>query len=197
MSTTLLVLLDLLVAALVVPLLIQMMRANRALAIVRDGKAEFAQLVGSLTGAVAKADLAINTLKNTASEYDTALQKQIGVARALVDELQMINESANNLASRLERATDASRSLMVPTSIIVEPPAPTAPQPVAQQPAPPQQPASQPRGGRGRAAPQTPTLDMSPPEPEPETDPVVRDPKARSAAERELYEAIELLRRGN
>jgi Domain of unknown function (DUF6468) len=190
MNTTLLVLLDLCLAGLVIPLLIQMMRANRALAIVRDGKAEFAQLVGSLTEAVAKADVSINTLKASAAEYDTTLQKQIGVARALVDELQMINESANNLASRLERATEQSRGMMQPTQIIAtsEGPQP-APQQLATQVV--ARPASTvpPRGGRpATGARVEPTLEEAPP-------PELKAP--RSAAERELFEAIELLRRGN
>lgn len=195
MSSTLLVLLDLCVIGLFVPLLIQMMRANRALAIVRDGKAEFSQLVGSLAEAVAKADISINTLKSAAAEYDTTLQKQIGVARALVDELQMINESANNLASRLERATDASRGMIQPTQIIADPPQPQpmvapAPQPVPQQQAAPRQaPRAAAPVARRPAEPIRiePTLD----------DEGGRDLKPRSAAERELYEAIELLRRGS
>ncbi|GIL41499.1 DUF6468 domain-containing protein [Roseiterribacter gracilis] len=201
MSTTLLVLLDLCLAGLVIPLLIQMMRANRALAIVRDGKAEFSQLVGSLAEAVAKADISINTLKASAAEYDGTLQKQIGTARALVDELQMINESANNLASRLERATDASRGMMQPTQIIAEAPAP-APQPMPQ-PAPQhqhQQAAPAPRAVP-RAASTVPARGGRSPEPiriEPTLEEEApRELKARSAAERELYEAIELLRRGS
>jgi hypothetical protein len=198
MSTTLLVLLDLCLAGLVVPLLIQMMRANRALAIVRDGKAEFSQLVGSLAEAVQKADISINTLKAAAADYDGTLQKQIGTARALVDELQMINESANNLASRLERATDASRGMMQPTQIIAEAPQPQ-PQPMMhavqpQQPAPAPRPVPRAastvpaRGGRSAEPIRIePTLEEEAP----------RELKARSAAERELYEAIELLRRGS
>jgi hypothetical protein len=194
MSTTLLVLLDLCLAGLVIPLLIQMVRANRALAIVRDGKAEFSQLVGSLAEAVAKADLSIGALKASAAEYDGTLQKQIGTARALVDELQMINESANNLASRLERATDASRGMMQPTQIISEPAQPhhmpqAAPQqPPAPRPAPRAASTIPPRGGRSVEPIRIePTLEEEAP----------RELKARSAAERELYEAIELLRRGN
>ncbi len=84
-------------------------RLNRALGRARDGRSELAQLITSLTDAHSRAEAAIKTMKTTAAEYESGLQKQIAISRGLVDELSMINESSNALANRMERLAPMAR----------------------------------------------------------------------------------------
>ena len=106
MSPTFAIFLDLLVVGLLIATIIYAVSLNRSIAKLRDGKAELAVLLQNLAESVTHADVAISSMKSIAGEYDTSLSRQIGTARALVDELQVINETANSktLASRIEQA---------------------------------------------------------------------------------------------
>ena len=66
-------------------------------------------LLANLAESVTHADVAIKGMKTIATEYDTGLAQRIGTARALIDELGVINETANNVATRLEKAARSGR----------------------------------------------------------------------------------------
>jgi hypothetical protein len=85
-------------------------RLNRSLTRARDGRSELIQLIASLTEAQGRAEAAIQNMKLTAAEYELSLTKQIAVSRGLAEELSMINESSNTLATRLERMAPIARS---------------------------------------------------------------------------------------
>lgn len=166
MNSTFAIFLDLLMIGLMVATIVYAVSLNRSISKLRDGKAELAVLLGNLSEAVAHADVAIKGMKSIASEYDTSLSLQIGKARALVDELGVMNETANNFATRIEKAVQNSR----PSA----PPPARSPDPLAllaAEPAPAEVPAPR---RKARAAAPAPS---------------------REGGERELMEAIELLRR--
>ncbi len=85
-------------------------RLNRSLANAREGRGELMHLIASLTDAQSRAESSIHAMKATAAEYELALQKQIAISRSLVDELSMINDTGNTLATRLERLAPQARS---------------------------------------------------------------------------------------
>jgi hypothetical protein len=87
-------------------------RLNRSLTRARDGRSELIQLIASLTEAQGRAEAAIQNMKLTAAEYELSLTKQIAVSRGLAEELSMINESSNTLATRLERLAPMARNLI-------------------------------------------------------------------------------------
>jgi len=110
MSSTLAVFLDLLVIGLMAATIVYAVSLNRSISKLRDGKAELATLLANLAEAVAHADVAIKGMKSIAGEYDNTLTQRIGTARALIDELGIVNETADNLASRIERAAQVARN---------------------------------------------------------------------------------------
>jgi hypothetical protein len=112
LNSTFAIFLDLLVIVLMIATIGYAVSLNRSISKLRDGKAELATLLGNLAEAVAHADVAIKGMKAIAGEYDNSLSQRIGTARALVDELNVINETADNLASRIERAVQGGRSAL-------------------------------------------------------------------------------------
>jgi hypothetical protein len=153
--------LDLLLTALLVATIVYAVKLSRSIARLRDGKAELATLLQNLGEAVVRADSAISGMKAAAAEYDGSLSQQIGTARGLVDELRLINDSANSLATRIERAAETARPL------------------AAGAPAEPAQPLVAARPGTAKPAKPAPAPARS----------------SRNSVERELIEAIELLRK--
>lgn len=109
MNSTFSIFLDLLVSGLMIATIAYAVSLNRSISKLRDGKAELAVLLANLAESVTHADVAIKGMKSIATEYDTGLAQRIGTARALIDELGVINETANNLASRLEKAARSGR----------------------------------------------------------------------------------------
>ena len=103
--------LDIVIAALLGVTIVYCWRLNRRLAALRQGRAELAKLISSLTEATTKAEAGISQLKGSAQEAGDELRKELSSARALRDELALITESGNNLANRLEeRLMNAGRT---------------------------------------------------------------------------------------
>lgn len=165
MNSTFAIFLDLLVIGLMIATIGYAVSLNRSISKLRDGKAELATLLGNLAEAVTHADVAIKGMKAVANEYDTSLSQQIGTARALVDELGVMNETANNLAARIERAAQNNRPASPPVR---------GPDPMLQ------------------LAMDSMEADRPPPAGKARKPALVQD---RDSAERELIEAIELLSR--
>lgn len=70
----------------------------------RNNRAELEELVKNLAAQIAQAEKAVAGMRESARESGRDLQERINVARALAEELQFMNETANNLAARLEKA---------------------------------------------------------------------------------------------
>ncbi len=174
MNSTFAIFLDLLVIGLMVATIVYAVSLNRSISKLRDGKAELATLLANLAESVAHADIAIKGMKAIAGEYDSSLSQRIGTARALVDELNVINETADNLAARIEKAVQGGRSALAPVRV---------PEPTRQ--------LAADRGMRtSRPEPklaEVPTQSATAPKAAP-----IKD---RASAERELADAIDLLRR--
>jgi hypothetical protein len=178
---------------------------NRSLMRARDGRVELTQLIANLSEALNRADVAVKTMKVTASDYELSLQKQIAVSRGLIDELSFINDTSNALANRLERLASLARGTTGDTPESMEkshsplPPRPQAPL----------------RAERPGLTPEKPTTEAKPAtatatsQEIKETAITARNvhelPRAagrpnedqpRSRAERELFDALETLRKG-
>ena len=174
MNSTFAIFLDLLVIGLMAATIVYAVSLNRSISKLRDGKAELATLLANLAEAVAHADVAIKGMKAIAGEYDSSLSQRIGTARALIDELNVINETADNLAGRIEKAVHGGRSALAPARV------PEAPKPIA-------------ADRNARAA--RPEPKLAEVQPQPASAPKPAPVKDRASAERELADAIDLLRR--
>jgi len=72
----------------------------------RTGRDEFGRMVKEMSASVTQAEKAIQGLRDTARASGRDLQAQIDAARSLSDEMQIITEAGDNLAVRLERASE-------------------------------------------------------------------------------------------
>ena len=75
---------------------------NARLGRLRDGQAEFKELVDTLTAATDKAQTSLKELRSLTETASLTLSKNIKSARELADELAVITESGGALAERLE-----------------------------------------------------------------------------------------------
>ncbi len=96
--------LDLAVVGLLVATITYAVILNRKLGQLRNNRQELEALIKGLNEAVARADTGIKGMKRTAAETGEALQKAITRAKELRDELQIVIETGDALASRIERA---------------------------------------------------------------------------------------------
>ncbi len=78
-------------------------RLSKHLKTFRDSRKDFDRLVRDLSAQIAKADDAVAALKQTARDNGRNLQEKIDAAKALSDELQLMVESGDSIASRIER----------------------------------------------------------------------------------------------
>ncbi len=94
---------DIVLVLLLGAVLIACIKVNRGLSIIRNGQAELADLAGRLDRATAQARTAITELKGESAKAENGLRGEIRKARALADELILITEAGDNLATRLEQ----------------------------------------------------------------------------------------------
>lgn len=106
-STTL----DIIISLLLIGTIGYAFALNRTLSRVREGRDGMEQLIRDLSTAVARAESAIGGLKDAASKADNELSARIRTARDLVNDLEIINESGNGLAVRLEGAVKIARAM--------------------------------------------------------------------------------------
>ena len=69
----------------------------------REGRDEFTAAANELASAVATAERSVDAIKRNAATLQETLGNDIKHAKSLSDELKLITEAADNLASRIER----------------------------------------------------------------------------------------------
>lgn len=87
-------------------------RLSRRVGEMRQGQSELADLVNRLERATVQAQDAIGQLRSESESVSEALQSETKKARGLVDELTLITEAGDNLATRLERQFESRRNEM-------------------------------------------------------------------------------------
>jgi hypothetical protein len=79
-------------------------RLSRSIRALRADRKNLEKLVTDLARSVSAAENAIAGMRNSAKDAGQKLQDRVDQARALVAELEIMTESADNLASRLEKS---------------------------------------------------------------------------------------------
>lgn len=102
---------NLIIIALLVPMIIYAYRLNKNLTILRQNQNSLAKLVQALNEATFKAENSIPKLKSVTEHSSEGLKEVVDNAKELKDDLMFINERADNLADRLEHVIRDSRGL--------------------------------------------------------------------------------------
>lgn len=84
-------------------------RLSSSLAVFRAGREDMSRLIKDLSTHIDKAHAAIEDLQDSARRSGHDLQKDLKEAKEIADELDIMIESGNNLANRLEKASRTSR----------------------------------------------------------------------------------------
>lgn len=80
-------------------------KLSRSLKNFKDSRQEIQDLIQDLSSQIIKADQAVINMKHAAKDSGRALQSTINDAVAFRDELSLMNDAADRMASRLEIAT--------------------------------------------------------------------------------------------
>lgn len=84
-------------------------RVAKSLKVFSKSREDMQRLVLDISEQITIAQDAVKRLKETAKSTGKDLEKEIEIAKALSDELQFINEAAENLANRLERGAGSTQ----------------------------------------------------------------------------------------
>jgi len=94
--------LDAVVAALLVATIVYCVVLYRQLSRVRNAQEDMRRLIASFDQATSRAQAGITELKRTSDEIVDALRQEMDKGRVLADELAILTESGDRLASRIE-----------------------------------------------------------------------------------------------
>lgn len=114
MMETVTLVIDGLLLVLLGAVLVACFMVNRRLRTMRDGQSELKGLVERLDGLTEEAQASVNELKGTSESAQDNLKREVAKARALADELTLITEAGDNLATRLEQRLSGLRAANEP-----------------------------------------------------------------------------------
>ena len=100
--TSLELIIDLLIIALLIPTIIYAYSLNKSLNLLRQNQKSLAQLVSALNEATFKAENSIPKLKSATEHSSEGLKEVVDSDKELKNDLLFINERADSLADRLE-----------------------------------------------------------------------------------------------
>lgn len=111
------IVLDFFIIILLVPTIYYAFNLNRRLDVLRKSKQELLELIKEFNVSMKKAETGIPQLKDVADGASDKLHDQVAKAQVLRDDLEFINESAENLATRLEKLVSLGRAKVNASSI--------------------------------------------------------------------------------
>lgn len=108
MENVLPMIMDVMVMALLGATIFYAMRLSRQLKLFRDSRKGIEALMKDLSGQIDRAEAAVEGLRAGAEKTGRNLQDKINEARSLKDELDVMTESGDSLAKRLEKVSERS-----------------------------------------------------------------------------------------
>lgn len=103
---------DLVFIVLLIMMIFYSVRLNRQLKIFRDYRSDFKLIMKQFNQSFGKADTSIKGLHDLANGSHKDLNSQIEAAQTLSEELKFMVESADRIATRLEKANDRSTKVV-------------------------------------------------------------------------------------
>src|ERR1700761_9084171 len=114
MSISLIV--EILLSALLMATVIYCALLERKLSALRKGQDGLKDTIGELNRAIVSASVSMRTLRATADDAGKNLQEQVTKARAMIDELSLLNVSGERIAQRIvggaQTTTKAPNTMM-------------------------------------------------------------------------------------
>lgn len=98
---------DAVLAILLLSAIFIFLTVNKKLSLMKAGQDEFTTAAQELTKAVAAAEQSVQTIKQNATALQQTLGTDIAKGRALSDELKLITEAADSLATRIEQTVSS------------------------------------------------------------------------------------------
>lgn len=111
------IILDCLIILLLAGTIFYAVRLSTHIKAFRDSRKDLEKLIGELSGSIEKAENAIGGLRENAKEAGRDLQSLINEAQALSEELQIMNQSGDSLAGRLEKLVEKTGGLSKKTPV--------------------------------------------------------------------------------
>jgi hypothetical protein len=105
MNLTLIV--EIVLTALLAATLVYCALLERRLAALRKGQDGFRETIGELNAAIGSAGASMRLLKAAAASAGETLDERLARARALIDELSLLTETGERIATRIERGATA------------------------------------------------------------------------------------------
>lgn len=102
---------DILITVLLAATIFYAVRLSKHLEVFRSNRSDMERLIRDLSAQITRAQEGITTLDDVAKESSAELRKLVDRATGLSDELQIINESGNKLAERLENMATKNREI--------------------------------------------------------------------------------------
>ncbi len=106
------------IAILLVATILYVYRLTKSLDEFKKHRRELDSVIANLLSSIDKADSSVQNLKHTTAQESSELERLIGQAKALSDELTIINEASENIAKRLEKLAETNRKIVQPANSI-------------------------------------------------------------------------------
>jgi hypothetical protein len=113
--------LDIIVLCALAATILYARKLSKQFAETRADRKAFEKLIEAINNATARADIATRSLREAAQASGDHLQDKINAARGLADELEIVIEAGDHLASRLEGAGRKSVAPLRETPVAREP----------------------------------------------------------------------------
>ncbi|MBO6827309.1 MAG: hypothetical protein JJ879_13975 [Sneathiella sp.] len=81
---------------------------SRKLAVLREAQGDLHKVAAEFDKAIVRSKIGVEELKSTSENVGKDLQSELDEARALLEELKLINASSSRIADRLQESVDGS-----------------------------------------------------------------------------------------
>ena len=98
---------EIVLAALLAATLFYCVLLERRLRNLRNDQAELSKTIGALNSGIARAQGSLASLRTAAADAGDSLDRKIGAARGLADELLLLASSGERIATRIETARES------------------------------------------------------------------------------------------
>ncbi|MBS0639013.1 MAG: hypothetical protein JSS43_04025 [Proteobacteria bacterium] len=105
--------LELVLVVLLLATLIQALRLERALGVLKRDRAALEALIAGFNASTRQAEAGVERLKTAADGAGRRLEQQIGISETLRDDLRLFSERGDQVADRLDALVRAARLLHV------------------------------------------------------------------------------------
>jgi hypothetical protein len=111
---------DVIVLGALIATIFHAMKLSRQFKQMQDDKRAFEALISALNVAASRAEAAIGSMKEAATDSGTGLQDKITKARGMAEELEIMVQAGDNLADRLNKLATESRKAAPPPAFAAD-----------------------------------------------------------------------------